>query len=199
MNLAIKFLSVLKSAATFAIRKPKDAAIILLIFLLVLAGWRLSREKTRLHELAAKIEGLPPGTKQIITVYKDRVITKWRDGQTKIVYQNRYLPPEGRAEVAIKDDKAGALPEIFIEDRSFTRRLGGGIVYSNRLLPAIDLKWAYWKRYSTTIGITPEFGNLTLSRHIDDFTPFQNLEILGLSGISWNSRFRFGFGMRTNF
>lgn len=32
----------------------------MLIFLLMLAGWRLNREKNRSHELSAKIEALPP-------------------------------------------------------------------------------------------------------------------------------------------
>lgn len=63
----------------------------------------------------------------------------------------------------------------------------------------IDLKWAYWRRYSATIGITPEFGGLGISRHVDDLTPFENLEIFGMAGPDWSGRPRLGLGLRTNF
>ncbi|MBI4369146.1 MAG: hypothetical protein HY547_02835 [Elusimicrobia bacterium] len=171
----------------------------MLIFLLALAGWRLNREKNRSHELAAKIEGLPPGIKQTITIYKDRVVTKWRDGRTKIVYQDRYLPPEGRVEIAIKDDKPDTPSEIFIKDRGFTRRIGGGFVYTGEPLPLIDLKCAYWRRYSLMIGITPAFGGIGISRHVDDFLPFRNMEMLGLLGLDWEGRSKIGMGVRLNF
>ncbi|MBI4063458.1 MAG: hypothetical protein HY401_04065 [Elusimicrobia bacterium] len=198
MRLAIKFLSALKSAASFAIRRPKDAAIILLIFLLVLAGWRLNREKTRSHELTAKIEGLPPGTRQTITIYKDRVITKWRDG-AKIVYRDRYLPPEGRVDVEIKDNSPEASPEIIIKNRGFTKRWGGGVIYSGKILPAIDFKWVYWNRYGIIAEVNPQFGGMGLTRHVDDALPFYNLEILGVIGLSWSGKTRLGLGIRTNF
>jgi hypothetical protein len=63
----------------------------------------------------------------------------------------------------------------------------------------VDFKWAYWRRYSLTVGITSEFGGIGLSRHIDDFTPFQNLEIQGLAGPGWDAKLHFGIGLRINF
>lgn len=35
----------------------------------------------------------------MVTVYRDRVVMRWRDGPTKIEYRDRYLPPEGHVEV----------------------------------------------------------------------------------------------------
>ena len=198
MALAIRLLDALKAAALFAIRRPKDAAVILLALLLALTFWRLKRERGRAQELAAKIEGLPPDTKQVVTIYRDRVVTKWRD-LTKIEYRDRYLPPEGKVEVVTKVDHPDRPPEVVVKDRGFTRRLGGGIVYAGEFLPLIDLKVGYWRRYSATVGITPRFGGLGVSRHIDDVTPFGNLEFLGMGGVDWSGKPRLGLGFRINF
>lgn len=199
MALAIRLLDALKAAVLFAVRRPKDAAIIFLAALLALTFWRFNRERGQAQELAAKIEGLPPDTNQMVTIYRDRVVTKWRDGPTKIEYRDRYLPSEGHVEVVTKVDQPEKPPEVVVKDRGFTSRLGGGIVYAGEPLPLLDLKWAYWRRYSLTLGITPRFGGIGASRHIDDFTPFQNLEILGLAGVDWQGGSRIGFGFRINF
>lgn len=199
MALVIKMIGVLKTAALFAVRRPKEAAIILLAALLALMFWRFNRERGRAQELAAKIEGLPPDAKQVVTIYRDRVVTKVRDGPTKIEYRDRYLPPEGHVEVVTKVDQPDQPPEVLIQDRGFTRRLGGGVVYAGEFLPMVDIKWAYWRRYSATVGITPRFGGLGVSRHVDDFMPFQNLEIFGIVGLDWQSERRLGLGIRTNF
>ncbi|KKW22356.1 MAG: hypothetical protein UY62_C0006G0003 [Parcubacteria group bacterium GW2011_GWF2_50_9] len=183
----------------FIIRRPQEAAIILLALMLAVLYWQLKRETGRAEQLTAKIEGLPPDTKQTVTIYRDRIVTRWRDGPTKVEYRDRYLPPEGHVEVVSKMDQPEKPPEVVVKDRGFTMRLGGGLVYSGALLPMVDLKCAYWKRYSLSAGITPQFGGIGLSRHLDDLTPFQNLEIQGIAGLGWNAKFRFGIGLRTNF
>ena len=147
----------------FIIQRLKEAVIILLALLLALLYWQLKRETGRAKELAAKIEGLPPDTKQIVTIYRDRVITKWRTGPTKIKYRDHYLPPEGHVKIASKVDQPEKPPEVMFKDRGFTRRLGGGLIYSGKLLPMVDFKWAYLGRYSLTTGITPQFGGIGLS------------------------------------
>lgn len=199
MALAIRLLGALKAATLFSIRRPKEAAILLLAALLALTFWRFDRERSHSQELAAKLEGLPPDTKQTVTIYRDRVVTKWRDGPTKIEYRDRYLPPEGRVEVVTKMDQPEKPPEVVIKDRGFTSRLGGGIVYVGEPLPMLDLKWAYWRRYSLLLGLTPAFGGLGVSRHIDDFTPFSNLELVGLGGLDWRGGPRAGIGLRLSF
>jgi len=189
----------IKQAALVATRRLKVAAIILLVLLLAIQSWKLNRKTIVVQELATKIEGLPADTKQVVTVYRDHVITKWRDGPTKIEYRDRYLPPEGHVEVVSKVDHPEQTPTVVVKDKGLTMRLGGGLVYSGKLLPMVDMKWAYWRRYSLTVGVTPVFGGIGLSRHIEDVTPFQNLEVQGITGLGWDARLRFGIGLRTNF
>lgn len=195
----IRILGGLSSAVAFAWRRPKDAAIILLVLLAGILAWRERRTANRVAEQTAKLEGLPPNTKQVITLYRDRVVTKWRDGPVKIEYRDRYLPPEGHVEIVTKEGQPEKPPEVVIKDRGFTSRLGGGIVYSGEPLPMLDLKWAYWRRFSLTLGLTPQFGGIGISRHMDDFTPFANLELLGLQGFDWRGNPRLGLGVRINF
>lgn len=199
MALAIRAWGVVKQAALFAVRRPKDAAIILLALLLTVLFWRIKHERMHAQELAAAIEGLPPNTKQVVTVYRDRVVTKWRDGPSKVQHVDRYLPPEGKVEIVTKEDEPQKPPKIIIKDRGLTARLGGGIVYAGKPLPMADLKWAYWRRYSLTLGVTPTFGGIGVSRHIDDISPFQNLEVVGFGGPDWHGSPQLGLGIRTNF
>jgi len=188
-----------KAAALFVIRRPKDAAFVILAILCVFMLWRLRREQSHAQELAAKIEGLPPGTKQTVMVYSDRVVTKWRTGPSKVEYRERYLPPEGHVEIVTKENAPNKAPEVMVKDWGFTTRLGGGMIYSGRILPVLDLKCFYWKRYSVMAGITPGFGGLGISRHIDDFTPFYNLEIVALCGVNLHGERHVAGGVRINF
>jgi len=199
MGLVIRALCVVKQAALFVVRRPKDAAIILMALLLAILFWRFNRERVRAQELTAKIEGLPPNTRQVVTIYRDRVVAKWRDGPTSVQYVDRYLPPEGRVEIVTKVDQPEKPPEVVFKDRGFTARLGGGGVYAGEVLPLVDVKLAYWRRYSLIVGVTPAFGGLGVSRHIDDFTPFHNLEVIGLGGVGWQGARRLAIGLRTNF
>lgn len=199
MGPAIRLLGAIKAAALFTVRRPKEAAIILLAALLALTFWRLDRERGHAQELAAKLEGLPPDTKQVVTMYRDRVVTKWRDGPTKIEYRDRYLPPEGHVEIVTKENQPEKAPEVVVKDRGFTSRLGGGVVYAGEFLPMVDIKWVYWRRYSATVGITSRFGGIGLSRHLDDFAPFSNLEAIVMAGPSWRGSPMFAAGLRSNF
>jgi hypothetical protein len=191
----IRILSGLK----FLFRYPKEAVIILLSLLLIFINWRLKVERSKSQELGAKAANLPPGTKEVVTVYRDRVITKWRDGPAKVEYQDRYLPPEGHVEVITKENQPDQVLEVRITDHGFTFRPGGGMVYSERILLEADAKFAYWRRYGVLIGITQDFGGLGLSRHVDDFTPFTNLELAGLMGLGWRGDLRLGIGFRVSF
>lgn len=195
----IKLLEAARVVGRWAFEHLKDTLILLLALLLAFMGWRLNREKVRSQELTAKIQGLPPDTQQAVTIYRDRIVTKWRDGPTHVEYRDRYLPPEGQIQVTTKIGSPDKQPEIVVKDHGLTSRLGGGIVYAGEPLPLLDLKWAYWRRYSLTAGVTPRFGGLGVSRHVDDFTPFDNLEILGMGGVDWAGNPRLSVGIRTNF
>jgi hypothetical protein len=182
----------------FIIRRPHEAAIILLALLVAVLYWQLRQETGRAEQLVTKIEGLPPDTKQTVTIYRDRIMTKWREGPTKVAYRDRYLPPEGHVEVVSKVEQPNKPAEVMIKDRGFTSRLGGGVVYSGLLLPMVDFKWVYWRRYSLSVGITPQFGGIGFSRHIDDITPFHNIEVVGLAGLNWHGTPQIAVGIQTN-
>ena len=62
---------------SFLVRSPKEAAIILLSLLLMFMNWRLRVEQRKSQGLGAKMASLPAGTKEIVTVYRDRVILAW--------------------------------------------------------------------------------------------------------------------------
>lgn len=194
-----RMLERLKGVAGFIFRHPKDAAIIVISLICIFLNWQIGSERREAERSQAMAGSLPPDTKQIITVYRDRVITKWRVGPAKIEYRDRYVPPEGHITLNIRKDDPQKVPELKIKDWGFTYRLGGGVVYSDELLPEADLKWFYFQRYSALVGITPRFGGLGFSRHIDDFIPFHNLELVGAVGFSWQGGRRWGIGLRTNF
>jgi len=199
MGPVTRLLAAAKVAGLFAVRRPKDAAIILLALLLGTMCWRIDRERGHAQELASKMQGLPPNTKQVVTVYRDRIRVVTRDGPLKVEYRDRYLPPEGKVEIVTRIDQPEKPPEVVAKDRGLTARLGGGVIHAGEVLPLVDLKIGYWRRYSATIGITPEFCGMGVSRHVDDFAPFGNLEILSMAGPDWSGNPRFGFGLRMNF
>lgn len=187
----------LQKAIEIIIHHFKDAMIVVLGLLLLLLNWELRVERGRIaHSPAAE---LPENVSKTITIYRDRVVTKWRSAPMKIIYRDRYLPPEGSVMVSLPAVGPQNEPQIVVMDHGFTHRLGGGMLYSEKFLPEADLKWFYFRRYSALGGVTPEFIGAGLSRHIDDFTPFDSVELAGLAGISWQGKLRFGIGLRTNF
>ncbi len=70
--------------------------------------------------------------------------------------------------------------DVVVKDKGFTLKPGFGFDWANHgLKPRVDLKWAYWGRYSLLIGGSENGIGPDLSRHIDDIMwghP-QNVEI----------------------
>ena len=194
-----RLLSACKTAAAAIVRYPKDALIVALLLFAAYLGWRLKAERQERADLAATTQTLPPDTKQVVTVYRDRVVTRTQALPGKIEYRDRYFPPEGQLDIVTKDDQKPVTPEVAIKDHGFTLRLGGGYAYSERLLLQADAKVAYWGRYGLLIGVNREFSGLGAARRIDDLTPFSNLEIFCMAGLSWHGTTRMGIGVRTSF
>ena len=188
----------LKSILSFVVRQPKDAAIIGLSLICIFLNWKIGVERKEAERSRVIAGDLPAGTKQIVTIYRDRVITKRREGPERVIYKERYLPPEGSVTFITEED-GHAKSTVAIKDRGWTFRLGGGAVYSGRLQPSLDAKVTYWNRYGLLIGIMPDFAGVGASRHIDDILPFRNLEVLVIGGPSWSGHWRYGIGMRSSF
>ncbi|MBI4395898.1 MAG: hypothetical protein HY548_02300 [Elusimicrobia bacterium] len=194
MTRTSRFWRGIKASILFILRRPKDAFLILLALAVLFLAWRLKREKT--EEAAGPV---PADDKKIVTVQGDRVIVRRRKASGPVIQEERYLPAEGHMEVVEPEPGKGEGPQVVIRDRGMTAQFGGGLVYSGRVLPELDVKWFYWRRYSLAAGATPEFSGLALSRHIDDFTPFRNLEVAGMVGLDWHGKRRIGIGVRMNF
>lgn len=94
----------------------------------------------------------------------------------------------------LRDEAAEKVPELHVDFKpwGFTLKPGLGVVYSGKLMPEIDVKFFYYKRYSAKVGFTKEFAWLGGSRHIDDlislvipkFKP-RNLEVQGGYGLEY--------------
>jgi len=195
----IRLVSLANAAGSFLLRRPRDLAIVILALLAIALAIQVRHERHRLQEVSAQAGTLPPGTQQVVTVWKDRIITKTQVLPGKVEYRDQYLPREGSATIYIRKDVQGMVPAPVIKDRGFTLRPGGGIVFSGRLMPEGDVKWFYFRRYSLLGVVSPEFGAAGFSRHVDDLAPFANLEVMGLCGVSWHGDFRLGIGLRSNF
>jgi hypothetical protein len=93
--------------------------------------------------------------------------------------------------------------EIVVRDKGFTLRPGFGVEWAGQGIgPRLDLKWAYYKRYSFLVGGGKSGADVSISRHIDDLVwgrP-QNVEVFGgwkflrMPGAS-----QVVFGLRANF
>lgn len=81
----------------------KNTIIVALVIALGAFGFMYTREKKAHNELQAKIEGLPKDAKGQITIEKDniKIVSKDKDG--KIVYTDRYVPPEGSVVITVKE------------------------------------------------------------------------------------------------
>ena len=92
---------------------------------------------------------------------------------------------------------------VVVKDKGFCLRPGIGVEGSSRgIEPRLDLKWAYFKRYSALLGGSRAGVDISVSRHLDDLIwghP-QNAEFFGgykfipLYGGSW-----YAVGLRLNF
>ena len=114
-----------------------------------------------------------------------------------------YVPPEGGTTVIPNPpDPAhpGATPTVTvkIKDRGFCRRLGVAAVYSGKFLPQLDMKLAYYKRYSVAVGVNLEYINLGVYRHVDDLVGLINLEFGVNGGVGFDGARRYGVGLRLN-
>lgn len=119
-----------------------------------------------------------------------------------------YIPPEGKVIITKKpiivkstsstESITSEIVSVKIVDWGMTKRVGLGLVYSNGFLPQVDLKFFYWKRYSSTVGINTQYANIGIYRHVDDLIGLDNLEFGANYGIGFNQITRIGIGVRIN-
>jgi hypothetical protein len=72
---------------------------------------------------------------------------------------------------------------VTIHNRGFTLRPEIGFGYDGKADGYIGIKWAYWNRYSLSVGSTSKQVGIGVARHIDDIVPFtHNAEITVMYG-----------------
>ncbi len=101
--------------------------------------------------------------------------------------------------------------QIITQTTGFTLRLGGGVCYTDKLKPEIDIKWAYMDHFSLVTGIAidpSDFRNsdilMDITTHFNLFTPpkwhIDNIEVgIGPSYSILTRTFGLNFLLRTNF
>ena len=101
MNILISVLNFIKIIFT----KPREVLIGLLIIALCLFIVTSKIKDKKINDLTTQLSQLPPGTTQIVTVYQDKIkiLEKTVDG--KVVYRDRYLPPEGYIMITAKEQE----------------------------------------------------------------------------------------------
>ena len=110
-------------------------------------------------------------------------------------------------------------PEVIVKDKGFTSRFGYGMLlgpglgvkvdmgsdkdFDLPIMPVLDWKWGFWKRYSTIIQVNPKYIGPGITRHVDDFTPkslhMTNLELGITGGFMFTGGKRLDIILRQNF
>ena len=174
----LTLLSKAADAVKWAYSHPRLALELALIAALLFVGWRYNRKEAELADAQSKAGKLADGLKTQISLINGRleILRRQKDKvEVKIVY----VPQEGG--VVIQDPvKPGDDVVVIIKDKGFTVKPGFGIEYAGYgLSPRLDLKLAYYKRYSLLVGGGKDGLDVSASRHLDDilFWHPQNAEL----------------------
>lgn len=190
---------------------------------IVILALMLFTEHARYTSIQGKYDKLTKNDKATIDDLKKRLnfrdndlaVLKFENGRLTALVRNKpgstvsnesvpFIPPEGSAtgRISVTNTITGEITvDITIKDKGFTCRPGIGVLYSGKVMPEFDIKWIYWKRYSVKTGVTLEFADVGVSRHVDDFpwmSLFKNLELQLIVGWQYVSGLRIGAGLRVN-
>lgn len=188
-------MEIIKNILAWMWGNKNAAAYIVLAIIIAWLSWSNNRKGIAIAELnekngtlAADLQLKVKGT-EVIYRDRDRVVVK-------------YMPKEGGVTVS-EPDKNGKV-DIKIKNKGFTLKPGFGAYYDGKFDGALDLKLAYWDRYSGGLGSTLGAPYLWLSRHVDDLVPVLKPENIELS-LGYGKPYAdfsnsvFLFGLRTNF
>jgi len=155
----------------------------------------------------------------VITKERDQAVAAYRELIEKI----KKMTNAGEIEDAKRTleellEEAKRPPKVIVKNRGFTSRFGYGMIIGPGLgvsintrsgklnipvLPVLDWKWGYWKRFSATVQINPRYIGPGITRHIDDIMPrklhMNNLEIGISGGIEFTGGKRADAYIRSNF
>jgi len=202
----------IKTTLLWIISKWREIAVITLAIIIAIQTKRLNKANDNNATSQSVVDQQAKDIKMLrdelahISVVGGHVIylTRTVAGGALTGHGTPYKPPEGSTDISVTQTTTGGPPRIVVkvQTKGFTFRLGLGVLYSSKLYPELDVKWAFWDRYSIKTGVTLEFVDAGISRHVDDLIPFlnvQNLEIQGVYGKSFKWENRLGIGLRSNF
>ncbi len=185
----------LKNIFTWAFANKQIAIYIVLGLIIAWLTWSKGKLVNDIDQLNIKNASLAADLK--LKVNGNTVIYRDKDKIVKV-----YVPTEGGLIVKEPDKNGNSV--IVIKDKGFCLKPGFGAYYDGKFDGALDLKLAFWSRYSGGLGSTLDSPYLWLSRHVDDLVPVlhpQNIEFsLGYGKPYTNfSNSVFLIGLRTNF
>lgn len=147
----------------------------------------------------------PEGTVEIVFREDPKTKKKIKELEAKLAAARSMGDDDSDEIKALEAELANARkglfkPSVKVQRFGLTFRPGFGVIYSSKLYPEIDFKWAFWDRYSLKTGVTTKFVTTGLTRHIDDFTPswfkLRNIEGQIVGGLNYTGGWRVGVGVR---
>jgi len=163
-------LTAIKSALAWVFSNKQVAIYIVLALVIAWLSWSKNRLVDTIDELNIKNTTLADDLKLKVNgttiVYRDK---------EKIV--KVYVPVEGG--LIVKEPDADGKIAVVVKNKGFTAKPGISLFYDGRVTGGLDLKLAYWGRYSAGFASSLDSPYLWLSRHVDDLVPVlhpQNVE-----------------------
>lgn len=164
--------------------KPRLFIELLLVAFIIVTGWLYNKKSQELVEAKAQYGQLADNLNKEITV-KDGAIEILQRQKDKVKYELVYLPPEGWFKISFpKPTAANPNPDPIIESKTkgMCLKSGLGLEIGNKGIQAhLDLKTAYWGRYSAIVGGSRYGLGIGVSRHLDDILwgKPKNIEFFG--------------------
>ena len=196
MNLILaQIFAFLKNLFSLAWTNKQTAVIIIMALLIAFLSWQNNRKNDAIDQLNIKNNTLAADLK--LKVNGNTVIYRDKEKIVKI-----YVPTEGG--IIVKEPDKNGNVVVVVKNKGFTMKPGFGAYYTGKFDGALDLKLAFWSRYSGGLGSTLDSPYVWMSRHVDDLVPVfkpENIEFsLGYGKPYSNfSNSIFLIGVRTNF
>lgn len=178
----------------------RTATEVVIVCVILFYGWKYNRKLDEIDSLRADMGKLADNLKEQVTIMDNQVEIVKRIGG-KVTIQKIYMPAEGGTVISVSSSTGKVVYKY--NTKGFTLNPGGGGIWSgNGAQIYLDVKWAYWNRYSAVAGGSPQGAGIGISRHIDDILPgkLHNVELfMNYIPIRRTTINPVGFGIRSNF
>lgn len=139
----------------------------LLVAAIVVTGWLYNKKSQELLDARAEYGQLADNLREQITIRNNEIEVLKRGADGKVKREVVYVPPEGWYRIVTPLD--GSKPSVVVKDKGFTLKPGfGGVYGSYGFSGVLDVKLAYFKRYSAGVNGNTHMAGVFISRHIDD-------------------------------